>query len=121
MKASDTDQLIKVEVSEERHVESWLSRNSRGVVESEESWKWKRHKIGKVEEPKNGEPEESTNGRIGRDVLSENRMWTLIFYYYSDSVKYRNSLFMKNRHSFTTIIPMNYFIRLATNQLYRPL
>ena len=59
-------QLIKVEVSEERHVESWLSRNSRGVVESEESWKRKRHKIGKVEEPKNGEPEESTNGRIGR-------------------------------------------------------
>ena len=67
------------------------------------------------------ESEESEIRRIGRDVLSENRMSTLIFYYYSDSVRYRNRLFMKNRHSFTTIIPLNYFIRLATTQLYRPL
>ena len=51
-------QLIKVEVCEERHVESWLSRNSRGVVESEELWKRKRHKIGRVEE--------SEEWRIGR-------------------------------------------------------
>ena len=71
--------------------------------------------------PRTVESEESEIRRIGRDVLSENRMSTLIFYYYSDSVKYRNSLFMKYRHSFTTIIPLNYFVRLATSQLYRPL
>ena len=134
-------QLIKFEVCEERPVESWHSRNSRGVVVSEESWKRKRHKIGRVEESDEWrigrfqewyywkslkmsrvqESEESEIRRIGRDLLSGNRksrMSTLIFYYYSDSVKYSNSLFLKYRHSFATIIPLNHSVRLATSQLY---